>query len=90
MNPEESLRYARQIIIPEIGPAGQERLKAARVFIAGLGGLGSPAAYYLAAAGLGGLTIVDSDRVETGNLNRQILHTTRDVGWVILEDGLGE
>ena len=81
MTPEEAQRYARQIIIPEIGPAGQERLKAARDFIAGLGGLGSPAAYYLAAAGLGGLTIVDSDRVEIGNLNRQILHTTRDVGW---------
>ena len=81
MTPDEQLRYARQVIIPEIGPAGQEKLKAARVFIAGLGGLGSPAAFYLAAAGLGGLTIVDSDRVEPGNLNRQILHATRDIGW---------
>jgi len=81
MTPDEQLRYARQVIIPEIGPAGQEKLKAARAFIAGLGGLGSPAAFYLAAAGLGGLTIVDSDRVEPGNLNRQILHATRDIGW---------
>jgi adenylyltransferase/sulfurtransferase len=81
MPPEEQLRYARQVIIPEIGPEGQEKLGASRVFIAGLGGLGSAAAYYLAAAGLGGLTIVDGDRVEAGNLNRQILYATGDIGW---------
>jgi adenylyltransferase/sulfurtransferase len=74
------VRYERQVIIPQIGQSGQAKLEAARVFIAGLGGLGSPAAYYLAAAGVGALTIVDSDRVEETNLNRQILHATGDIG----------
>lgn len=81
MRSEDNLRYARQTIIGEIGAAGQEMLETAQVFIAGLGGLGSPAAYYLAAAGVGTLTIVDSDRVEASNLNRQILHATTDIGW---------
>jgi adenylyltransferase/sulfurtransferase len=80
MTPDEQLRYARQLTIAEIGPDGQKKLKSSRVFIAGLGGLGSAAAYYLAAAGVGGLTIVDGDRVEMGNLNRQILYATRDIG----------
>ncbi len=77
---EESIRYHRQIILPEIGIAGQNRLKQAVVFIAGMGGLGSVSAYYLAAAGIGSLRIADGDRVDTGNLNRQWLHRTGDIG----------
>ncbi|MGE5654634.1 MAG: HesA/MoeB/ThiF family protein [Bacillota bacterium] len=70
----EQLRYARQLVIPTIGTGGQERLKAARVLIIGAGGLGSPVALYLAAAGVGTLGIVDSDCVDLTNLQRQILH----------------
>lgn len=73
-------RYARQLILPEIGEEGQKKLKAARVLVIGAGGLGSPALYYLAAAGVGHITIVESDRVEPSNLNRQILYTAADVG----------
>jgi molybdopterin/thiamine biosynthesis adenylyltransferase len=88
LTPDEHSRYGRQIIIDEIGAAGQEKLRAARVFLAGLGGLGSPIAYYLTAAGVGSLTIVDSDRVEISNLNRQILHTTGDIGWAKISSAL--
>lgn len=88
MTPDEQSRYGRQIVIPEIGEAGQEKLRAARVCIAGLGGLGSPAAYYLAAAGIGSLTIVDFDRVALDNLNRQILHSTADLGRLKTASGL--
>lgn len=77
---EEEERYHRQIMLPEIGQKGQRRLKAARVCIVGLGGLGSISAMGLAAAGIGYLRIVDRDRVELGNLNRQVLHGTPDVG----------
>jgi len=77
---EELKRYARQIILPGIGEAGQERLKASSVLVVGAGGLGSPAAFYLAAAGVGRIGIADSDRVDVGNLQRQILHGTSDVG----------
>ena len=77
---EELLRYNRQIIIPEIGEEGQRKLKEAKVFIAGIGGLGSISSYYLAAAGIGHLRIVDKDRVDCSNLNRQIIHWTRDIG----------
>lgn len=77
---EELDRYKRQIMMNNFGEGGQEKLKRSRVLVAGLGGLGSPAAIYLAAAGIGNLRIVDSDKVELSNLNRQILHWTKDVG----------
>ncbi len=72
-------RYTRQIILDELGEEGQKRLLAGSVLIIGAGGLGSPAAYYLAAAGVGRIGIVDRDKVELTNLNRQILHMTRDI-----------
>ncbi|MCD6266290.1 MAG: HesA/MoeB/ThiF family protein [Deltaproteobacteria bacterium] len=77
---DELERYDRQIIIANIGEEGQEKLKRARVFIAGAGGLGSPAAIYLTAAGVGMIRVVDHDRVELSNLNRQVLHWDEDVG----------
>jgi len=77
---EELLRYNRQILIPEVGEEGQRRLKAASVFVAGIGGLGSISSYYLAAAGIGSLKIVDKDKVDYSNLNRQIIHWTSDIG----------
>jgi adenylyltransferase/sulfurtransferase len=73
-------RYSRQIILSEIGGKGQEKLLSAKVLIVGAGGLGSPCALYLAAAGVGKLGIVDSDAVELNNLQRQILHSTNNVG----------
>jgi molybdopterin/thiamine biosynthesis adenylyltransferase/rhodanese-related sulfurtransferase len=78
--PEEQARYSRQLMLPEISTAGQQQLKAARVLCLGAGGLGSPAALYLAAAGIGTIGIVDSDDVEVSNLHRQILHGTSAVG----------
>ncbi|MFW6182006.1 MAG: HesA/MoeB/ThiF family protein [Spirochaetota bacterium] len=73
-------RYSRHLILQQIGGAGQERLLDSRVLIVGAGGLGSPAALYLAAAGVGTLGIVDGDQVDLTNLQRQIIHTTEDVG----------
>ncbi len=73
-------RYARQIILPEVGPTGQRKLGRASILIVGAGGLGSPAALYLAAAGVGRLGIVDFDRVDESNLHRQILHSTSELG----------
>ena len=77
---EELARYARHLVLPEVGKAGQERLKHARVLLVGAGGLGSPAALYLAAAGVGTLGIVDPDVVDVTNLQRQILHGTGGLG----------
>lgn len=80
LSADESQRYRRQLIMPEIGVAGQQRIKAATVMIAGIGGLGGLSACYLAAAGVGRLKIVDMDKVVIHNLNRQILYTTADIG----------
>ncbi|HXD23212.1 MAG TPA: molybdopterin-synthase adenylyltransferase MoeB [Gemmatimonadaceae bacterium] len=77
---DEVSRYARHLIIPDVGLEGQKRLKAARVLLVGAGGLGSPAALYLAAAGVGHLGLVDFDVVDVTNLQRQVLHGTKDVG----------
>jgi adenylyltransferase/sulfurtransferase len=82
---EELVRYSRHIALPEVGTPGQQRLKAARVLCVGAGGLGSPAAMYLAAAGVGTLGLVDFDAVDVTNLQRQILHGTADVGRPKLE-----
>ena len=76
----EVQRYSRHLILPEVGPDGQKRLKGGRVLCVGAGGLGSPAALYLAAAGVGTIGIVDFDKVDASNLQRQILHGTPDVG----------
>jgi len=73
-------RYSRHILLEEIGIEGQQRISAARMLIIGAGGLGSPAALYLASAGVGRLTLVDSDRVDLTNLQRQVLHTTERIG----------
>lgn len=80
MNDEQLLRYSRQIMLPSIGIEGQEQLLNSRVLIFGLGGLGSPVAMYLAAAGVGELVLVDFDRVDLTNLQRQIIHTTGFIG----------
>lgn len=80
MNDDELLRYSRQILLPQVGIEGQERLRAARALIVGLGGLGSPVALYLAAAGVGTLAIADHDRVDLSNLQRQIAHCSNDIG----------
>lgn len=76
----ERSRYERQMIMPEIGETGQARLRQAVVFIGGLGGLGSVSALYMAASGVGSLRLADGDTVSTGNLNRQIIHQTTDIG----------
>ena len=77
---DEIARYSRHLILPEVGMEGQQKLKAARVLCVGTGGLGSPLALYLAAAGIGTLGLVDFDTVDSSNLQRQIIHSTRDVG----------
>jgi len=80
MNDEQLLRYSRQIMLPQFGYEGQQRLLDAHVAVIGAGGLGSPVAMYLAAAGVGRLTIADHDVVDLSNLQRQILHDSRDIG----------
>lgn len=85
MNDEQLLRYSRQIMLPEIDAAGQLRLSEATVLIIGLGGLGSAASIYLAAAGVGRLVLVDFDKVDLSNLQRQIVHRTRDIGRLKVE-----
>src|SRR5438034_4230936 len=85
LSAEELQRYSRHLLMPEVTSEGQRRLKAARTLCIGAGGLGSPAALYLAAAGVGTLGIVDFDRVDLTNLQRQILHGTKDVGRSKLE-----
>jgi adenylyltransferase/sulfurtransferase len=77
---DDLARYSRHLILPEVGMEGQQRLKAARVLCVGTGGLGSPMAFYLAAAGVGTLGLVDFDVVEASNLQRQIIHSTKDIG----------
>src|SRR5947207_13191729 len=85
LNNDEILRYSRHLIMPEVGMEGQLKLKAAKVLCIGAGGLGSPLALYLGAAGIGTLGIVDFDVVDYTNLQRQIIHTTADVGRPKLE-----
>ncbi len=85
LSPEEIRRYSRHLILPEVGMEGQKKLKAASVLMVGAGGLGSPLGMYLAAAGIGRLGIVDFDVVDESNLQRQILHGTKDVGRPKLE-----
>ncbi len=80
MSDSEKQRYNRQMIVPGWGEDGQKKVKEATVFIAGAGGLGSAAGYYLAAAGVGCLRICDSGDVELSNLNRQIIHDSKDIG----------
>jgi molybdopterin/thiamine biosynthesis adenylyltransferase len=80
LSPEEIARYHRHILLPEIGGAGQQKLKAARVLVIGAGGLGAPVLQYLAAAGVGTLGIVDDDRVSLSNLQRQVIHDSGTIG----------
>jgi adenylyltransferase/sulfurtransferase len=80
LSKEERERYSRQLLIADIGKAGQEKLKSSKVFVSGLGGLGSVITLYLAAAGVGSLRIVDKGKVELSNLNRQILYGSGDIG----------
>jgi adenylyltransferase/sulfurtransferase len=90
---EQLLRYSRHILLPQIGIDGQERIVASRALVIGAGGLGSPAAYYLASAGVGTLVLADGDSVDLTNLQRQILHRTDAVGMAKVESGrrtLGE
>lgn len=79
LNDQAFMRYSRQLLLEEFGPAGQEKIQAAKVLIVGLGGLGSPAALYLAAAGIGKLTVADGDQLHITNLQRQILYRSADL-----------
>ncbi|GFP33488.1 molybdopterin-synthase adenylyltransferase, partial [Candidatus Hakubella thermalkaliphila] len=77
---DQIIRYSRHIVLPQVGGKGQKKIRESKVLLIGAGGLGSPAGYYLAAAGVGRLGIVDQDEVDLSNLQRQILHRTADVG----------
>jgi adenylyltransferase/sulfurtransferase len=87
MNDDQLLRYSRHILLPELGVEGQEKLLAAHALVVGAGGLGSPAALYLASAGVGCITLADGDTVDLTNLQRQILHATAAVGAPKSESG---
>lgn len=87
MNDDQLLRYSRHILLGEIGLEGQARLEAARVLVVGVGGLGSPAALYLAASGIGTLVLADADRVDLSNLQRQVLHRESSLGLPKVESG---
>ena len=78
-------RHARHLVLPQVGVEGQEKLAKAKVFVVGAGGLGSPALLYLAAAGIGTIGIIDDDRVDISNLQRQVLHRTEDIGRLKVE-----
>ena len=80
LSKDEILRYSRHLIIPEVGMEGQKKLKAAKVLLVGTGGLGAPLGLYLAAAGIGKIGLVDFDVVDFTNLQRQVIHFTKDVG----------
>lgn len=80
MNDEQLLRYSRQIMLPQVDLEGQKKLLHSRVLIIGIGGLGSPVSMYLAASGIGHIVLVDDDVVELSNLQRQIVHSTKDIG----------
>src|SRR3954453_2918429 len=80
LNNDEILRYSRHLIMPEVGMEGQLKLKAAKVLLVGTGGLGAPMALYLTAAGVGTIGLVDFDVVDYTNLQRQVIHGTKDVG----------
>jgi adenylyltransferase/sulfurtransferase len=84
---EQIERYSRQIILPNVGGKGQDKIMKAKVLIIGAGGLGAPCSFYLAAAGVGKIGLVDSDKVELNNLQRQIVHTTADIGIPKAESG---
>ena len=88
LSPEEMQRYSRHLILPEVGLDGQKKLKNARVLLIGTGGLGAPLGMYLAAAGVGTLGLVDFDVVDVTNLQRQIIHGTKDVGRPKIESGM--
>src|ERR671916_3534410 len=80
LSPDQRRRYSRHLLIPEVGEVGQRKLLDAKVLLVGAGGLGSPAGYFLAAAGVGTLGIVDADTVDASNLQRQVLHSTATLG----------
>ncbi len=90
MDDELLIRYSRHVMLDDIGERGQQQLAAARVLLVGLGGLGSPAALYLAAAGVGTLLLCDDDAVELTNLQRQVLHHTDTLGWQKTESAAAE
>ena len=87
MDDRQLLRYSRHILLNEIGIEGQERIRSASMLVIGAGGLGSPAAFYLASAGVGRIVLVDGDAVDLTNLQRQILHTTDRIGTMKAESG---
>jgi len=88
MTPDETIRYSRQTLLPGFGEPAQEALTGSRVLIVGLGGLGSPVAMYLAAAGVGRLLLADFDAVDLSNLQRQILHNSERIGWTKVDSAV--